>query len=141
MRIWIFESPPAWESPTRHGLYASPSVAWDDLFDLVQKNVWENHVDFSVYVGADPEAPDPQDNTRPIVLLIRYQGGDEIRLGGESVKGDQHYGHAPSLADWRDLQQVGALLRMHAVQVLGYRSTDPKPDGILTGRWRFSRED
>lgn len=140
MRIWVLEYTPDWEPTTRHGLYASAEAAWEDLFGLVEKDVWGRDADFSVYVGADPHAPDSTDQSRPIVLLVRYQD-HEIRLAGESVKGHPRFGYAPSMADWQDLLHVGSLLRQHAVQVTGYRPADTNSEGTNTGLWRFSRED
>lgn len=140
MRVWTLEWTPEYESTTRKGIYATPLVAWDDLFEQVEQHVFKHDVNFSIYVGGDPEG-DASDLSRPIVLLIHVRGGDEIRLAGESVKGTKGHQGTPDLADWRNLQQVGALIRQHAVQVAGYRCIDPNPETLQTGRWNFARQD
>lgn len=138
MRVWILEATPDYEQGERVGVYFTPTHAWEDLFKQVERKVFSSLLNFGVYVGADREA-DPKDPTRAIVLEVDYQWGDKITLRGEKVKGTE--GEAPTLAEWRDLQQVGELLRQHATQVVGYTNIDALPERTLTGKWNFAHDD
>lgn len=139
MRIWILEDTPEYEQSTFHGAYDTPGHAWDDLFGQVQRKVFEAHVDdLTMYVGADP-MDDAQDGTRAVLLNVRYRNSDEITLTGVQVKGTTV--GAPTLGEWRDLQQVAGLLRMHAVNSAGYRCADEQPNNRAIGTWNFRRED
>lgn len=140
MRVWILEDTPDYEQTTRHGIFSSPVVAWDELFNLVNKSVFEgtNDAPIKIYVGADARA-DINDPTRPVVLVVEYARGDQIILSGEAVKGTN--ASAPTLSEWRDLQQVAGLLRSHAVQVAGYESADETPNRLATGWWSFRKTD
>lgn len=139
MRIWILEDVPDYEQGTRHGVYTSPVAAWDDLFTQVERNVFEyTNREFTLYVGADQSAVDQNDSKRDILVMIRYNTGDEIHLSGVHVNGTD--GDAPSLSDWRDLQQVAGLLRQHAVKEAGFTLSDPWPNHLATGSWNFRRE-
>lgn len=135
MRVWILENTPNHEQATRHGVFSTPVAAWDTLFDLVDKNAFQHDQPIKIYVGADQSA-DPNDLGRPIVLVVTYGWDDEITLSGETVKGTDV--SAPTVAEWRDLQQVGGLLRAHAVQVADFwlESTDTH---TATGTWEFKK--
>lgn len=139
MRVWILEDTPEYEQSTFHGVYNTPSQAWDDLFGQVQRRVFEGHVDnLTMYVGADPMDV-AQDATRAILLSVKYGNGDEITLTGVHVKGTN--AAAPTLVQWRDLQYVAGLLRTHAVHSVGYYFVDEQPNRLATGTWNLRRED
>lgn len=140
MRVWILENVPDYEQGTRHGVYTSPVAAWDDLFSLVERNVFDaTRGEFKLYVGADQSAPDQSDPKRDILVMIRYNVGDEIHLSGAHVKGSD--GDTPTLSDWRDLQQVAGLLRQHATQQAGFHCSDRWPNHLATGSWTFRRDE
>lgn len=140
MRVWILEDVPEYETSTRYGVYTSPVVAWDDLFTAVENNVFKGSVDdFTLYVGADQSAVDQNDPKRDILVMVRYRSGDEIHLSGASVTGS-HIAGAPTLSEWRDLQQVAGLLRQCAVQA-GFRCSDDPVNKLSTGSWTFRREE
>ena len=139
MRVWLLEDQPEYESTTRHGVYADPGRAWDDLLALMDRYVFHvaHRGHFELYVGADPDADRPSDPDRAILLRVRYDGHDEIRLVGEHVRGaDANL--APTLEDWRGLQQVGTLLAEHATEVADFR-TGERGDPLPTGTWQFYR--
>lgn len=139
MRVWILENVPEYEQGTRHGVYSSPVVAWDHLLEVVQANILRSFsVDtFEMYVGAD-QSVDPKDLNRGIVLVVSYRYGDQIVLTGEHVTGSS--GGAPTLGEWRDLQQVAGLLRAYATEHSGFRMITGKNEPG-TGRWTFKKDD
>jgi hypothetical protein len=138
MRVWILETTPDYEQGTRHGVYASALAAWDDLFTLADAQVfplWK----FDMYVGGDEEE---QGDARAILVRLTYNSNDQITLRGEYVKGSAAGGGvAPTLGDWRDLQQVAGLLRQHAVQVVGFRLEGENPNHLATGSWSLAKPD
>lgn len=138
MRVWILEDTPEYEQATRVGVYVSALAAWDDLFTQVNDRVfslWK----FDMYVGGDENE---QGDTRAILVRVRYNSGDEVTLRGEYVKGSAAGGGvAPTVGDWRDLQQVAGLLRQHAVQVVGFRPEEEHPNHLATGSWSFAKPD
>lgn len=136
MRVWILENTPDYEQGTRVGVYSTPLTAWDDLFTQVDDHVfplWS----FELYVGGDEQ--DPKGDHRAILVRFRYNSGDEVTLRGEHVRGTE--GKAPTVDEWRDLQQVAGLLRQHAVQIVGFRLQGEHPNHLATGSWSFAKED
>lgn len=138
MRVWILENTPDYEQGTRVGVYTSPLAAWDDLFTQADDHVFPLW-NFDLYVGADEQE---EGDTRAILVRLKYNSGDEITLRGEYVKGSAAGGGvAPTVGDWRDLQQVAGLLRAHAVQVVGFRLEGEHPNHLATGSWSLAKED
>jgi hypothetical protein len=143
VRVWLLGDQTEYESTTLHGVFASPNLAWDALFEQVHRRVFEGFSDrFEMYVGADQSAPDPTDPKRGILVMIRHgrvSCDHEIWLAGEHVTGTN--GDAPTRGEWQDLQQVASLLRLHATSVAGFVCTDEEPNRLATGRWHYRRDD
>lgn len=138
MRVWIVENTPDYEQGTRHGVFPSPISAWDELFTVVDGHVFpldEFHVRL---LSKEEDRMKPEEAN--VILRVDYRSGDAVTLTGVYVKGTGN--PAPTLAEWRDLQQVGQLLMQHAVQEVGFtRVSEYQEADRPAGVWRLRKEE
>lgn len=97
MRVWIVETTPICEQPTRQGVFASPSLAastWTEQVNTLAS--YGARVDFTL--NADPSA----DPAVADIILEADRGGDVVTMSGVWVEGTGN--EAPSMADWHALK-------------------------------------
>ncbi len=137
MRVWIVENTPDYEQGTRHGIFPTPVAAWDELFTVVDDHVFPLD-EFHVRLLSEEDRAKPEE--ADVILRVDYRSGDAVTLTGVYVKGTGN--PAPTLAEWRDLQQVGSLLMQHAVQERGFtRVSEYQAEGRPAGVWKLAKED
>ena len=135
MRVWIVDNTPDYEQATRVGVYSSPVVAWDDMFKEIDAHVFQSRDEFMVKLTADTQLGELAD----IAIEVHYNSGDTITLTGVYVTGTGN--PMPTLADWRDLQQVGVLIMRHAVEQAGFvNASEFRDERGPVGQWRLRKE-
>lgn len=137
MRIWMVENTPDYEQGTRHGVFDSPLRAWETLFTVVDDHVFPLD-EFHVRLLTEEARTQPE--KADVILRVDYRSGDAVTLTSVYVEGTGN--PAPTLAEWRDLQQVGSLLMQHAVQERGFvRVSEYQTEGKPAGVWKLQRPD
>lgn len=135
MRVWVLEMTPDYEQGTRYGVYNTPIRSWDDLFKLAERDVYTKD-EFQVAMFTE----DGDRGEKADVGVKVSVRNDEITLTGVYVEGTG--AAAPTLAQWRDIQQVGSLLMQHAVQERGFtRVAEVQDEGKPVGIWKLRKED
>lgn len=135
MRIWLLETVPDYEQGTRHGVYDTAVRAWGDLFTQVERYVFDKD-EFEVRLFSE----DGDRGEKADIGLRVINRNDEIVLTSVYVEGTGS--PTPTLAEWRDLQQVGSLLMQHAVQEGHFtRVAEVQEEGQPVGIWKFRKED
>lgn len=137
MRVWVLKNTPDYEQSTEHGIFPSPLAAWNDMFTVVDEHVFPLD-EFHVRLLSEEDRAKPEE--ADIILRVDYRSGDAVTLTGVYVKGTGN--PAPTLAEWRDFQQVGSLLMQHAVQERGFtRVSEYQEAGRPAGVWKLRKED
>jgi hypothetical protein len=137
MRVWILENVPDYEQGTRRGMFASANIAWDTLFTEVDRHVFTQVDEFHVRLFTEDS---DRGEKADVGVEVVYRTNDKVKLTAVYVEGTGN--PTPTLADWRDLQQVSSLLMQHAVQEARFTRVSEYQDGNKpAGVWRLRRED